>query len=344
MNTSKFVRTLKERKENTHREHQNIRDFDPKGQGKFKVGSAGVIDMSADATREFLGMIGVPKPFYDRCEFDDDLQTTIVKKFIGNSENFRVHPVVIEEKGVPTIVGFWDDNKPFAYLYDMFERVNDAVNKYTNGNHEVTLKAGKSEYSQDTFYDARGGIFSWTSESVIKSAKVGDITEGGVRLMASDWMRFDPAVSYYANRLICTNGMVSHRNVEFEIKGLKTEQVLDNIGKSAEEIMKTVGVHLLDPFVNTNNHKVENPIGMARSMIKDHGIKKRVGERFIENVDRMVNADNGPYTMYDIINCLTSVQNDDNIKWNDRELVQFLGGIEVVEHQDRCRQCHHILN
>ena len=58
----------------------------------------------------------------------------------------------------------------------------------------------------------------------------------------------------------------------------------------------------------------------------------------------MVNADNGPYTMYDIINCLTSVQNDDNIKWNDRELVQFLGGIEVVEHQDRCRQCHHILN
>ncbi len=57
----------------------------------------------------------------------------------------------------------------------------------------------------------------------------------------------------------------------------------------------------------------------------------------------MVAAGEPPFSMYDLINALTQVQNEDNIRWNDRSALQHIGGVETIDQVERCRSCHHAI-
>ncbi len=228
------------------------------------------------------------------------------------------------------------------HMYDIFTRVHEVVTEKA-GSKEVALRAGRnSSSSMDTFTDDNGGVISWTTEALITEPKVGDITEGGIRLIASDWTQFAPELSYYINRLICANGMVRSFPRPIEI-GANPNNLADRVAAVADEIINGCDEKLLSPFAATNQHVVEDPIDIANHIIKDRGLNTRIGKRFLENINRMMERGDPPFTMYDIINELTVIQNEDGSGWNIRSHVQHIGGLETIEQVERCQLCHHKL-
>ncbi len=335
--TGSLEYNLRSRKDKLEKQRIQLGDISAAGDDKVRI-NGDTIKLSDKAMQNWLSMLDIPKGFYNRCE--TDLQAQIVDKFLTDKRNWKLNPIIYDGK---SILGFADEGTPMVHLYDAYQVVGNRLADLSSG-HELSLRTGKSEYSQDTFVDEYGGVFSWSTDALVEEPKVGDVTEGGVRLILNDWLSFEPQLNHYANRLICANGMTHPYTHAFDINYVTDNDVISAIGDAADQVLESVQDDLLKPFINTYHHNVDDPMVAARSIIRDRGMGQRLGNRFLENVERMVQREDGPFTMYDLINAMTVVQNEDNIRWSDRAHLQAWGGEEAIEQSDRCRTCHHLLN
>jgi hypothetical protein len=329
---------LTERKDGLRRESVKMRDFSPRPDNNVVL-SGDTLRMSDRAQNEWLKRLQVPRPYYNRLEHDK--QVTVQEWSMSASElaDEPVYPMIINHE----IVGWSDKVRPIVHLADAFEVMHAEVDRATKGGDSARLIGGTT-YSQDTIVDEMGGTFSWVTESLNIEPRVGDTTCGGVRLVMSDWLIGEPQLTQFGHRLVCSNGMtLPYSMANFDIEYTSSDKVLEKLREGTRAILNQVKGELLDPFAGMTNHQVVDPVGMAHSIARDRGMTRKLADRFIENVSNDAASREGGMTMYDIINCLTAVQNEDGINVRQRQYLQWLGGVESSEHVDRCTNCHHIL-
>lgn len=329
-----FESALKDRKANLSKDKIRFKDLTPKGDNEFAMRGHGEVTLDEKALRQYLQYVNIPYSFYqNHC--DREMQIYLIGRMSDGKNNDRLNPIIYKDE----VIGWGSEFRPLVHLWDAYQIV--AGNLSTLGG-ELTIHGG-THYSQDTFVNSQGGVISWSTDALVTEPKVGDITEGGIRMGINDWMDVSPTLSFYVNRLICSNGMtMEYKYPTIEVES-SSDKILDEINRISQSLASEINEKILLPWKHSASHDVDDPLAFAHSMAKDRGMGKRLADRFLENVTNMVQAGSGPWSMYDVINCLTAVQNEDNIRWSERERIQLIGAHETIDHTDRCRTCHHII-
>ena len=170
-----------------------------------------------------------------------------------------------------------------------------------------------------------------------------DVTHGGIRFrIVTDFRARPPEVYTYLNRRVCTNGMcIADPQYKLTLQGRTVDEVIREMESTAQDLWGKLP-ETLEKFRSTADISVPGEVShFIHAVAAEHGVGFRVTAEAINRVGELPPAP----TLYDVINLLTSIANED-VTYRTRESLQFLGGAmasqpEAFSH--RCTSCQHLL-
>ncbi|HEC65240.1 MAG TPA: hypothetical protein ENI23_08100 [bacterium] len=169
--------------------------------------------------------------------------------------------------------------------------------------------------------------------------KQNDVVCGGINWQNSLMGEVPMIVSVYAYRLVCSNGMISadqsfkwSRNTEtIPMEEWFEERVTEGLNLITEELNKvdTLRNTLVDP-----KHRHDVIANVFSEFGLSDRIKHLVMERFLQEP---------PINMWDIVNAITNVANDEDISDNPLQVrrIQLVGG-EIAAKASVCPTCYSV--
>lgn len=172
--------------------------------------------------------------------------------------------------------------------------------------------------------------------------EVGDITHGGVRILANPTEVKSPSVVTYLHRLRCTNGTTSAAKLgQIRIKGQTIDQVMESLELAARKAMGELDAKLASYAALAERKPPGSPLRFAHQLGQEYRIPARVMQRVLESVKQLPED----ASLYDVQNIFTQTANG-NVKTDTAFALQELGG-EIAFHTDhivhRCSQCERLL-
>lgn len=171
--------------------------------------------------------------------------------------------------------------------------------------------------------------------------EVGDITSGGVRILAHPNVAKAPSVGTYLHRLICANGMTSpERQGMIRLKGRTVPEILQEMEEAAQEVLSGLDDKLASYARMAEQAIPGNPASFVYQVARESQVGPRVMNRLMEHANMLPNES----TLYDVQQIFTDVANTvDN--YNAMTRLQTLGGelafnTERVLH--RCGSCERL--
>ena len=178
---------------------------------------------------------------------------------------------------------------------------------------------------------------------IIGRPEVGDITEGGVRILAYPYQVKAPSGVSYFNRLECTNGMCQEiKSGEIRITASTVDEVLEQMEAAAREVLSS-----LDDKLQSYLHTAHTPVpGSRQAFALQLGREARLGAGVMFEVMDVINQlpDEGT-SVYDVMQAFTGVANND-VTHQTMLRLQTLGGSLAMNTQrmiDRCGVCERLL-
>lgn len=172
--------------------------------------------------------------------------------------------------------------------------------------------------------------------------EVGDITHGGVRILANPIEAKPPVVQTYLHRLWCTNGSTSpEKEGTIALKGHTVEEVLDELEKAAQTVMGDLDAKLAEYAALAERKPPGSPARFAYQLGREYGLTQRVMDRVMERV--AVLPDDA--SLYDIQQIFTQLANG-NVNYRTMVNLQQLGGDMAFETDHivhRCGACERLL-
>jgi hypothetical protein len=172
--------------------------------------------------------------------------------------------------------------------------------------------------------------------------EVGDITSGGVRILAYPNAAVAPSVSAYLHRLVCRNGMTEARQEgTIRLKGKTVPEVLVEMEQAARQVLSGLDEKLTSYARMAQRGIPGNASSFVYQIAREHNIGPRVLNRLMERANLL--PDNA--TLYDVQQIFTEVANS-GVKYRTMTALQDLGG-ELAFHTERvlhrCGQCERLL-
>jgi hypothetical protein len=170
-----------------------------------------------------------------------------------------------------------------------------------------------------------------------------DVTHGGIRFrIVTDFRARPPEVYTYLNRRVCTNGLcIADPQHKLTLQGHTVDDVLREMESAANDLWGKLP-DALEKYRSTADIEVPGEVAhFIHAVAEEHGVGFRVTSEAINRVGELPD----PPSLYDVINLLTSIANED-VTYKTRESLQFLGGSiaskpEAYSH--RCASCQHLL-
>lgn len=170
-----------------------------------------------------------------------------------------------------------------------------------------------------------------------------DVTHGGIRFrIVTDFRARPPEVYTYLNRRVCTNGLcIADPQHKLTLQGHTVDDVLREMESAANDLWGKLP-DALEKYRSTADIEVPGEVAhFIHAVAEEHGIGFRVTSEAINRVGELPT----PPSLYDVINLLTSIANED-VTYKTRESLQFLGGSiaskpEAYSH--RCSSCQQLL-
>jgi len=283
----------------------------------------------ADAELNFEGKelallcqnVDVNLPFTRKCS--DPLKETLFTEFL--SRPGKSLKLVARENQVTGVLPFRTPYVPSSKLVDVVATAIEAVDvEYKNYNGTR--------------------IFDFVSKINAEPKKrVGDVTKAGITLLEN---RSNVLTSYEVNvggflyRLSCSNGAVTRTESLHRIGGKTVEEILNGVGNTTRKVFEVVSKEDLLQFVHLDDVKAEDPSNLVHRLSRDSRIPASLERRIL---DRIPELGLNP-TMYDVINLVTSVANDEKLSIRNSRLLQVMGGQLTISAEHRCPTCKVILN
>ena len=173
-------------------------------------------------------------------------------------------------------------------------------------------------------------------------AGVGDITEGGVRILSYPYQSKPPSVSTYIERLVCSNGMcTAEKTGQINLKGCTVDEVIASMEEAAEDVLSQLDNHL-NRYAETRSMLVPgSPQAFAAQLAREAGVNRKI----LDSVLDIVNQLPPPVTVWDINQAFTNVANYVE-KYSTMNRLQNLGGTLAFfaeEAVHRCGTCERLL-
>ncbi len=172
--------------------------------------------------------------------------------------------------------------------------------------------------------------------------EVGDITSGGVRILAYPNAPVAPSVTAYLHRLVCRNGMTEpQQQGTIRLKGKTVPEVLVEMEQAARQVLGGLDEKLTSYAQMAQRGIPGNASSFMYQIAREHNIGPRVLNRLMERANLL--PENA--TLYDVQQIFTETANS-GVKYRTMVALQSLGG-ELAFHTDRvlhrCGQCERLL-
>jgi hypothetical protein len=172
--------------------------------------------------------------------------------------------------------------------------------------------------------------------------EVGDITHGGVRILANPIEAKPPKVMTYLHRLWCTNGSTSpEREGTIALKGQTVDEVLAELEFAAQRVMGDLDAKLASYAALADRQPPGSPTRFAWQLGREYGLTQRVMDRIMERVSILPED----ASLYDVQQVFTQLANG-NVNYSTMVRLQGLGG-ELAFNTDhvchRCTMCERLL-
>ena len=175
--------------------------------------------------------------------------------------------------------------------------------------------------------------------SITTEPRVGDITEGGLRVTGYVEPRdYQPTVETYFHRLWCANGATNmEKGSLIKVRGVSVEELVQKMKDEANRILEEIVPTRVNQFGHLVEVDVPHPEQFVMRYAHEVGLGARVRDRIIETIPKLPDNER---TMYDIANHITAMQHEEGITPRQVMLLQELGGRIVADEHHRCSTCH----
>lgn len=312
----------------------------------------GDLEVSADCSSLRLKSSSIEFPWDEQAERAVAQYLSIPKTYLHKCEpEFRAHTVnhwIAAAEGAETTVEYMvrDDENALIAL----QRPDRPVLPLSSVAEIVTRCFDpQDEVIQLLRDEAKFHLDVATSHSVevppvesLPDRRVGDITRGGVRIMATPHKSTPPVVQGYFHRLACTNGMTDDREEgTIRLKGRTAEELIEELEVAAQRVLGTMQERL-NAYAATATKRVPgNPAAFAFRIAQETGLSNGVTERIMSRAGALP-VDDENVSIYDIVNIFTEVAQSGtkDIKYGTRVKMQEVAGAMTFSPettvQNRC--------
>jgi len=215
------------------------------------------------------------------------------------------------------------------------QQVAEMISSVFEPDNEVRLYQDNDQLHIDVLTAAKVEVLN--PDGIPFRPAVGDITRGGVRLLAYPHMaKKQPSVGAYLERLVCTNGMCSSEKLGMiSITGRTVPEVIEQMELAARKVLGGLD-EALDKYLHTASVPVTGTLqAFAHQLAKEHNFTRAVLDEVMNIINQLPQ---GTATVYDVIQAFTSVANQD-LSYSTRMKLQTLGGELALDTERACNRC-----
>jgi hypothetical protein len=188
--------------------------------------------------------------------------------------------------------------------------------------------------------DKRFHLDATTSGSVVSFPTpegVGDVTEGGLRVLAYPFQIRKPSVAAYLERLICTNGMVQEERFgAITLKGRTVDEVILEMEEAAHQVLGSLDEHLQNYADTRQMTPPGSPQAFAAQLAREANVPRKVLDEILARINQLAD----PVSIWDVNQVFTSVANES--AYANMVRLQAIGGhlgMNAEKTIQRCKTC-----
>lgn len=167
---------------------------------------------------------------------------------------------------------------------------------------------------------------------------VGDITQGGLRILAHPFSTKRPSVGTYLERLVCTNGMCSEERLgHIELKGRTVDEVLVEMELAAQNLLGTLDKVIEDYSATRDMAVPGTPQAFAQQLAREANLSRKVLDKVLDIINQLPE----PVSVWDVNQAFTSVAAEVDT-YAVMTKLQTLGGhlaMNAPKMVERCKTC-----
>ena len=302
----------------------------------IRVLNHGEFALDEQAERSLAAYLGVNKAYLAKCP--PDLKAHNLNFWLRRRENAAA---VIESTGDHWVT----IHKPGLLILPL-SQVADVITATMDPDYEIV---------QLIRNDTRFHVDIITPHSYVEVApderiedrrpgahSVGDITHGGVRILATPTEVEAPQVLTYLHRLWCTNGSTSpEAEGTIRLKGNTIDDIITEMEAACRTVMSDLDTKLANYAALAHTFPPGSPVRFAYQLGREYGLPQKLMDRIIERVN--VLPDDA--TLYDIQQIFTELANG-SVNYKTMMKLQHLSGdlaFRTDEVTHRCNTCERLL-
>ncbi|QZE10522.1 hypothetical protein SEA_SCOOBYDOOBYDOO_205 [Mycobacterium phage ScoobyDoobyDoo] len=282
--------------------------------------------------RSLAKYLDVNKSYLAKCP--PDLKAHNINYWLNQKPNVAVVAETLDSR----IVSF---HRPGLTILPLREVADVIVQAMDPNDEVVTILRDETSFHADiiTPKQVEVGQVEGIEDRQQGERQIGDITRGGVRVLASPTELKPPVVVPYLHRLWCTNGCSAPVDQgEIKIKGHTVEEVLEEMNTVMRRIRGDIDQQL-EEFAEMASRRVPgSPSRFARQIGREYGVPARVLNHVLDRVEQLPEDQT---TLYDIQQVFTQAANG-SVPYRTMMRLQTLAG-EMAMATDhvlhRCNAC-----
>jgi hypothetical protein len=291
--------------------------------------------LDEQAERSLAQYLGVSKAYLAKCP--PELKAHNLNYWLRRRENAAAVIEVVGDHWVTV-------HKPGLLILPL-ARVADIVTATMDPSYEVVqLLRTDTKFHVDIITDHHVEV---APDDRIEDRRrgqraVGDITHGGVRILANPSEVEAPQVLTYLHRLWCTNGSTSPEDQgTIRLKGNTVEDILVEMEGACRRVMGDLDAKLASYAALATAYPPGSPTRFAYQLGREYGLPQRLMDRIMERVSVLPED----ATLYDIQQVFTELANG-SVNYRLMTRLQQISGdlafnTDQVTH--RCGTCERLL-
>lgn len=310
-------------------------EVDPEARS-IRLASGEEFAFDEQAERSLARYLGVSKAYLAKCP--PDLKAHNLNYWLRRRENAAA---VIESTGDHWVT----IHKPGLLILPLSQVADIIITTMDPGYEIVQLIRNDTRFHIDIITPHHVEIEPDTriEDRRPGSHQVGDITHGGVRILANPTEVEAPQVLTYLHRLWCTNGSTSpEAEGTIRLKGNTVDDILAEMEGACRRVMGELDSKLADYAALARTFPPGSPTRFAYQLGREYGLAQRLMDRIIERVNVLPED----ASLYDIQQIFTELANNGSVNYRTMIKLQHLSGdlafnTEAVTH--RCGTCERLL-
>lgn len=283
------------------------------------------------AERAVAQYLRIPKTYLHSCE--PAFRAHTVNHWLAVHPGADTTVEYLSKQGENHLIALQSPDRPVLPL----QSVGDIVTRCFDPQDEViTLLRDESKFHLDI---ATNHTVEVPPVETIPDRRVGDITRGGVRILATPHKSTPPVVQGYFFRYVCTNGMTDDRaEGTVSLKGHTVPELIDELELAARKVLGNMQERLDDYAALATKRVPGNPATFAYRIAQENNLSAAVTERIMSRAGALP-LDEERLSLYDVANIFTEVAQS-GVKYGTQVKMQEIAGAMAFNTEITENRCN----